>query len=181
MSASEHINPDQMVKMYHISWNDTPPHELMPSNVIHAYVPGKNVHPDVLHMGTRRSAMSIHRTHLHEYEANPSDIDPIVYGDEKHMMDVEKIAPSSFRAKDIRKAMQGVQQGLWETVTGDPRDAITRGKLVPYRNFSEDVGSISYMVPKSAIQSGKVRYVGVTNLTEDGLRRKIEQEEHLYD
>ena len=180
MSASEHINPDQMVKMYHISWDETPPHELESSNV-HAYTEGENIHPDVLHMGTRRSAIQINRTHLHEYEADPSEIDPIVYGDEQRLLNAERDFPEGFRAKDIKKSMQGVQQGLWETVTGDPRDAVTKGKPIPYRNLSEDVGSISYMVPKSAIQSGKVRYVGVTDLTKDNLRRKIEQEERLYD
>jgi hypothetical protein len=180
VAASDHLNKDQMVKMYHISWDDTPPHELEPTSV-HRYKEGENIHPDVMHMGTRRAALTIHRTHLHEYEADPSEIDPVVYGDEQWLLDVEKDFPENYRARDIKASMQGVQQGLWETVTGDPRDAVTKGRVIPYRNLSEDVGSISYLVPKAAIQSGKVKYVGVTNLAKDNhrLRKKLEQEENL--
>lgn len=168
MAASDHLNGGQMVKMYHISWDDTPPHELEPRlNSLHMWTPQDNVHPDVLHMGTKRSALQIYRTHLHEYEADPSDIDPIVHGDSQIAM-----SRTGGGDKYFNKAMAGVQPSLWESVPGNPYQAIRTGKVLPYRNLVEDAGSISYMVPKDLIKSGKVRYVGVTDVEKEMLRKK---------
>lgn len=181
MAASEHINPDQMIKMYHMSWSATPPHKKKPDERGgHDYNPGRNIHPDVLHMGTRRSAISIHRSHLHEYEVSQSDVDPITYGDEGYLLQQHEKYPDTHFPRTFRKAMEGKQQGLWENVPADPLEAVNQSKVIPYRNTTEDAGSISYMVPKSAVTSGRVRYKGVTDVTKDGMRRKIEDEENIY-
>jgi len=181
MSASEHINPDQMVKIYHMSWSNTPPHELEPDTKgLHVYSPGRNIHPDILHMGTRRSAISINRTHLHEYEIDQSEIEPITYGDEGWLLEKHARQPDSYFPRKFREAMEGKQQGLWENVPADPLESVHNSKVIPYRNTTEDAGSISYMVPKSAITTGRVRYKGVTDVTKGGMRQKIENEEGLY-
>lgn len=179
MSASDHVSP--YIKAYHISWNETPPHEL-PPNPDYYYThheSGGNTHPDVLHMGTRRAAVQIHRTHLHEYEIDPSKIHPLVYSDEFHAVH------DSGNNKDFNKSMAGKQEGLWETVVPDINEVASRQQVTPYRNRVEDPGSISYMVPKSAIWGGAVRYKGVTDLTERTSatrtkRDEIEEAEKLY-
>lgn len=38
---------------------------------------------------------------------------------------------------------------------------INSGVVQPYRNIVENPGNISYMIPKSAIQSGAVKYAGL--------------------
>ena len=160
MSASEHINPK--IRMFHISWNETPPHELEPSRM-QEYRPDNNVHPDVLHMGTREAALSIHRTHLHEYEMDANDVDPVTYGDSANLLEKESnrfTRPDHF-ARAFHKNMVGVQPSLWENTPADPIDSINRNAILPYRNLSESPGSVSFIVPKSAIASGKVKYVGV--------------------
>jgi len=177
MAASDHLN--NYIKAYHISWNDTPPHELFPSG-LQNYREEDNRHPDVLHMGTRKAAMQIHRTHLHEYEIDPSALHPVTHGDAAHM----KGKIEAVNRKFIKK-MEGVQPELWEDVPGDPREVVHTGQVFPYRNLGEDPGSISYMVPKSAIKSGAVRYRGFTDLTVKDAegrdaRDKIEEEEKMY-
>lgn len=111
-------------------------------------------------MGSRNAAMQIYRTHLHEYEIDPSVVDHIVYGDSQYVMD-KADNPAYATHHDMKKAMEGIQPQLFESLPGDPREAVNTGKVLQYRNFGEDPGSISFMVPKSAIASGKVRHVGV--------------------
>ena len=177
-------NVSNYIKAYHISWNETPPHELKP-DVMHTAVVGRNVHPDILHMGTRRSAIQIHRTHLHEYEIDPTKIDPLVYSDEDQIVKYTEQRPMNYKGRDFTNAMRGKQEGLWESTIPDVHDVVHRGIVTPYRNRGEDPGSISYMVPKSAIQSGAVRYKGFDDLTQIGesgktRRREIEEEEKAY-
>lgn len=159
MSASDHINPK--IRMFHISWDETPPHELTPSR-IQEYRPDNNLHPDVLHMGTREAALQIHRTHLHEYEMDASDVDPVTYGDAPNLLtDPDRFRPTNHFARTYLKNMKGVQPSLWEETPADPIDAVNRNAVLPYRNLAESPGSVSFIVPKSAIASGKVKYVGV--------------------
>lgn len=160
MSAADHINPS--IRAFHISWDDTPPHELRPHENLHAYREDDNKHPEVLHMGSRDSAMQIYRTHLHEYEIDPDVVDPIVYGDAQYVMD-KADNPAYATHREMAKNMKGVQPSLFETLPGDPLEAVRTGKVIQYRNYGENAGSISYMVPKSAIREGKVRHVGVTD------------------
>jgi len=180
VSASDHVSP--YIKAYHISWDETPPHELPPD--ILQDRPEGNVHPDIMHMGTRRAAMQIHRTHLHEYEIDPSKMEPVVYSDEKITVDATK-SPYNYKGVMFRRGMRGKQEGLWETIVPNPQEVASRGVVTPYRNRIEDPGSISYMVPKSAIKGGAVRYKGVTDLTKRTpanrtKRDEIEEEEKMY-
>ena len=85
MAASDHINP--AIRAFHISWDETPPHKLLPQPYIHSYRKGDNKHPDVLHMVTRDAAMQIYRTHLHEYEIDPDVIHPFIYGDADYVVE----------------------------------------------------------------------------------------------
>lgn len=173
----------QFVRVFHTSWKETPPHE---NNYVEKvdYEPGDNEHPDIIHMGTRRSALHFHRPYLHEYEIDTSAVEPVVYSDEPYTVtrtDRSK-NPDDSAAKNWKQAMAGKQEGLWETVDPDIEEAATQGRVIPYRNRIEDAGSISYAVSKKAIQSGKVRHVGVTNFDSDkDLRRKMEKEEKMYE
>ena len=178
MELSKQFDP---IKMYHIAWAETPPHELQPGK-LQEYDPENNIHPDVLHMGTRRAALQIYRTTLHEYEVDPKELDPVVYGEAPYIMaDPDNMMGEylnpSHKQRNFRKRMQGVQEGLWESVPAPVLEA-AGGKIIQYRNRMEDPGSISYMVPKSAIKEGRVRYKGFTPLLPD-VRRKLEKEENL--
>ena len=160
-----------------MSWNAQPPHEEALDKPEHAL--RSNEHPDILHMGTRRAAMTKHRYFLHEYEMDPSAASPVTFADEPDMVErsESKNNPHDPVSKDWQKAMAGKQEGLWETVQPDLGEAVSKGIVMPYRNRAEDAGSISYAVPKSAIASGAVRYKGVTNLVNPETRRRLEQED----
>ena len=56
--------------------------------------------------------------------------------------------------------MSGTQPGLFEETAPDTLGIVEKGIVTPYRNRREDVGSISWMVPKSQIgPGGAVQYV----------------------
>lgn len=188
MATSDHLNDKQFIKVFHISWSDTPPHLLTPTGM-HMYTKGDNVHPEVLHMGDRRAALQIHRTHLHEYEIDPSVIQPWIVGDSKAVMDEDdewrQSEHTNYRTKDFDKSMAGKQEQLWETIPSNPFEAVGNMKVIPYRNHRENPGSISYMIPKSLMRTGRVRHVGVTDLEQKdekgvSMRSKLEKEEGMY-
>jgi hypothetical protein len=60
----------------------------------------------------------------------------------------------------FQNKMSGVQQSLWESVPSTGEETLKHGRVQPYRNKVEDAGSVSYMIPKSAISEGRVKYVG---------------------
>lgn len=182
MSAADHINKAQKLRVFHMSWEEQPPHTVETDRITINNREGDdedNVHPGVLHMGTRKAALSIYRTHLHEYEMDPDVVDPLIYGDAQYMMDRVQTHPDRHQSKAFIKNMSNIQQGLWETLPATPKDALKRNIVLPYRNYAEDIGSISYIVPKRLATQGKVRYVGVTDLQNDGVRKKLEQEEGM--
>lgn len=188
MATSDHLNDKQFIRVFHISWNDTPPHMLKPTGM-HDFDSEDNVHPEVLHMGDRRAALQIHRTHLHEYEMDPSVVQPWIVGDSKFVMDEEDYWRTSehinSKTADFDKSMAGQQEQLWETVPGNPIDAVKKLKVIPYRNHRENPGSISYMIPKDLMRTGRVRHVGVTDLEQRdekgvSMRSKLEKEEGMY-
>lgn len=180
MAASDHINKTQTLRVFHMSWQEHPPH-LFEAGRDSEGREGEddNVHPDVIHAGTRRSALGFHRTQLHEYEIDSDVVDPVVHGDVQYLMDAQERIPDRWQAKEFTKKMSGKQQGLWETIPGKPSDAINRNVVLPYRNYAEDAGTISYMIPKSLINQGKVRHVGVTKVDEPGVRDKLMKEEGM--
>lgn len=181
MSAADHINEAQKLRVFHMSWQEQPPHLFKEGRDSEGREgDDDNVHPDVIHAGTRRSALGIHRTQLHEYEIDPDVVDPVVYGDVQYLMDAQERIPDRWQSKEFTKKMSGKQQGLWETIPGKPSDAVNRNVVLPYRNYAEDAGSISYMIPKSLIEQGKVRHVGVIDVSKGGIRRTLEQEEGMY-
>lgn len=60
----------------------------------------------------------------------------------------------------FQERMSGTQPGLFEETSPDTEGTAKRGIITPYRNRREDVGSISWMVPKSQIgDEGAVQYV----------------------
>jgi hypothetical protein len=83
------------------------------------------------------------------------------------------------RPKEFAEKMRNKQQELWETVSARPEDALKRNVVLPYRNYVEDSGSISYIVPKQLITQGKVRHVGTKDIQE-GVREKLEKADAEY-
>lgn len=168
----------QFIRAFHTSWDETPPHELEYKPYAD-YEAGSNENPDIIHMGTRRAALGFHRNYMHEYEIDTSAAEPVVYSDEPSLVTRTERSknPHDSMANEWKRAMAGKQEGLWETVTPDIEEAAARGRVVPYRNRAEDAGSISYAVARSAIRGGKVRHVGVVNLSTE--RDRLEREEGM--
>jgi len=163
----------QFQRVFHRSNSDTPVH-LQEATTRQAYHPDSNYHPDIFHVGTEESALDIRfndRPYMQEYEIDLShpSISPVTWGEESSVIrkhdkieaNPEKAHPSE--VKSVRKftdSMIGKQEGLFESVPANAEYAAEKSSILPYRNRIEDTGSISYIVPKSAV-GGAVRLVGV--------------------
>jgi hypothetical protein len=165
MAASDHIG-EHIIRVYHSSRSAVPPHSLEVRHADnlrilkkaegpkHAY---NNVHPDLIHAGTEEAAREIGggtRPFIHMYEVDTREMSPVVYGD----------APGLGETQKFRRRLAGEQESLWESVHSTGLETLEHGKVQPYRNRAEDEGSISYMIPKSEISAGRVRYAGRQDL-----------------
>lgn len=160
-------NGPQWIDVYHASdWADSP-HDVSATDVeAQEYF---NTHPDVLHMGTEDSVNDAEfgdRAYEHKYRIPVSHIYPVVFGDSKEDMDDEKEfakrgGETEFEYSMKRRAREGDHEGLFESIPADPLHAIRNNMVIPYRNIKEAPGEISYMVPKSLITQGIVKYHGV--------------------
>ena len=175
---------EQFVRVFHSSESAYPPHEEEAPYTVKSryeersarygknYPTVANVHPDVIHAGTRGAATEIgsHRPYMHMYDIPVTAQYPVTFGDspgmtfedEEEKFDTEEGTPEETGlARQFQKKMRGVQQGLFETTPGDPRLAVRSNLAVPYRNKGEDEGSISWMIPKGAVKSGRIKYAGL--------------------
>lgn len=175
---------EQFVRVYHLSRGGDPPHEETPDYIMREsyrkqtekhgtnYPIVSNLHPEVIHAGTRAAALetSGERPYLHMYDIPVNAQYPVTFGDspgmtfadEDERFDTEEGTPhETGHARTFQKRMRGVQQGIFETVPGDPHLAVRSNMAVPYRNKGEDEGSISWMIPKEAVKSGRIKYAGL--------------------
>lgn len=169
-AAPVSVQKNNKVRVFHASWEQQPPHSLAHESS-HTYEDDDNIHPDIIHAGTPQSVP--HRTYIHEYEIDlgqPST-SPVVWGDSPRVLEQDTKAEERLkqystpdvyipRVVGFNKKMRGVQEGLFENTPADVMSAVSGGTVMPYRNRREDAGSISFMIPKSAV-GGAVRYIGV--------------------
>lgn len=165
----------QFVTVYHASDQLSPPHEVHYGSTSTDWTPGSTVEqdnrdPQVIHAGTEKSTEGFKRPYTHVYEIPAEHQYPVAFGDSPEMTfrdDRESFDPSTGEPKSnpwidkFQKSLRGTQQGLFESTPGDPKLAIRTGMAVPYRNKGEDMGSISWMMPKEAINENRIRYVGM--------------------
>ena len=165
----------QFVTVYHASDRLSPPHEVAYSSTNTDYNKENqdidNRHPQVIHAGTEASSKAFHRPFTHVYEIPVEHQYPVAFGDEPGMtfkdesesFDPETGLPQSSGSfiSPYQRNLRGVQQGLFESIPGDPKLAVRTDMAVPYRNKGEDMGSISWMIPKGAVRTGRIRYAGL--------------------
>jgi len=173
----------QFISVFHSSNEATPPHLQHAHPVFHSFKEGDNVHPDILHMGTRESAQDWPmRNNIHEYRINVNhpSVSPVTFGESPSILKMDhaidsEVAEISAQKGDtnevmggeagelyahFQERMSGKQPGLFEETAPDTKGVAEKGIVTPYRNRREDVGSISWMVPKSQIgDGGAVQYV----------------------
>jgi len=161
MAASDHVG-DHIMRVYHASREETPPHEVEPKyadelrdlkKTMSTKESHNNTHPDIIHAGTYESAKEIGggiRKYMHVYDVDTREMSPVTYGDASYTGETQK----------FKKRMEGAQQSLWESVPSTGMETLEHGRVQPYRNKGEDEGSISYMIPKSEVGTGRVKYVG---------------------
>lgn len=147
----------QFVTMYHASFKAKPPHDPFVNNVLEDYT---NAHPDVIHMGSLTAANSFKRRYIHEYRVPVEHVYPVTFGDEDEFIYNETHRDEQGVPTEFGAVMKGKQPGLFETMAGYPELALKSKMAVPYRNMTrEDMGGISYMVPKSLIRRDGAEWV----------------------
>jgi hypothetical protein len=171
MAASDHIG-EHIIRVYHAARTETPPHIMRRTylqeernNAQWAWdnnLASTNVHPDIIHAGTYQSALDIRddrelRSQMHAYDIDTREMSPITYDDSPKMDETNK----------FKRNMAGVQQSLWESIPSTGQETLMHGRVQPYRNKAEDAGSISYMIPKSAIGTSRAKYAGVSEINRE--------------
>lgn len=150
----------QFTYVVHGSSSETPVHELPPESFIPIH---SNTHPDFFHAGTPRAAReaALASSHIdkditfHLYRVNRDVVDPVMYGD------------NVSEGPRAESTLSGLQTGLFEHTPIIDDDLEKRAKsnsptVIAYRNYGEDPGYPSYIIPKSAVGRG-VDYLGSIN------------------
>lgn len=171
----------QFVRVYHSSHEVVPPHRVNAQHGPDHDFGMANTHEDIIHAGTMKAAQEIaegigsgenrnKRQFIHVYDIPSEHQYPYTFGDDFDLTfspEDEDRFPNASRVPEFKEKMKGTQPELFESVTGTPDIALKSNKAVPYRNRGEDIGSISWMMPKSAIREGKIRYAGVRTTNQD--------------
>lgn len=154
----------QFTRVYHSSFSPFPPHEFDPKEELDdpKQYPESygNSHIDVIHAGTENASSGVgrFRKYTHMYDVPSHSMYPVTFGDEDEFLNEQSFDQE--RAKIFNSSMKGAQPGLFEETSAEPEFALKTNKVIPYRNRVEDPGSISYMIPKNAINPKGVIYVG---------------------
>lgn len=158
MSAADHTSSDQFVDVYHANRRvfDLPPHERTPFGV-------KGPEKDAIFAGTLKSSeerMSRvprgHEYQVHHYRVPQSLMSGEVWGDD--------FLASGYNRVHDRAGIAGDNPGLWEGIPVNPGEAAQRNVVTRYRNMVEDEGSISVVMPRHLIASGKIQYMGASTI-----------------
>lgn len=154
------------MRVYHASRIAKPPHEAWFASQDdyrkrkETHGMNHNMHPDIIHAGTEASALEIgggSRKYMHTYDVDVREISPVTYDDAVAMRETD----------EFKQKLSGAQQSLWESIPSTGVETLQHGRVQPYRNKAEDAGSISYMIPKSAINAGHVKYTGVSEINRE--------------
>lgn len=162
------IRPKEFITVYHGSESSIPPHERSRRPYWHEDA-SSNTHTELIHAGTfnaaqmranssartasryEKGADPFNRGFIHAYEIPKSILD-VTY------KDADAFPGNMMPAQDLKS-----KEGLWEVVHHDsPEALIGKNMVTPYRNMFEDIGSISYIIPKRLINSRMIGYAGST-------------------
>lgn len=171
------LNDQQFIRVYHASRSKIPPHRQLDWDSEHTM---QNVHPDVIHAGTEEAAFDVAsgiggsssslRNYVHVYDIPVSKQYGVVFGDDFSATFTPEMEERSINypnqwndpsPRKLNERLKGQQVGLFESMIGTADIPIRSKMAVPYRNRAEDIGSISWMIPKNAFEKGGVRHVGV--------------------
>lgn len=112
--------------------------------------------------------MSMYRENLHAYDIPTTSIEHKVWGDEELFMHHYKEGELRSQRK-VHNAVENLKkEKRWrgipvsEAFDSPMGEQKSRGqKAIPYLNMVENAGSISYIVPKTAIHENNIIYRGL--------------------
>lgn len=111
---------------------------------------------------------------LHAYEVDTSAMEPVIHDDimlgatgppSADLVETyDRAVARSVMAEDINLNPTGRDAQLRGTIATGKKVSLS-GQVHPYRNAIEDVGNVSVSIPRSAVDSGGVRYAGAVDMT----------------
>lgn len=204
---TEKLGP-QFQRVYHSSFDETPVHlqrpsarqEWTPDSNMHPDV----IHTGSL---KSTLDIEGNRPYIHAYDIDMSHpmVSPVVWGEEAQIIDEDDYLAESRKSgwldhllssdlttlngksllqkqvgymDQFNERMRGRQPGLWEETPADVVTSAETGTVMPYRNRREDIGSVSFVIPKNIVDRGPVRYAGVRTREQavnDEIDRKVKK------
>lgn len=141
MAASDNVQPDQFIRVFHSSFSRKPVHKLRSSYT----------HGDAIFAGTRASSTGrgSWRPYTHVYDIPTSIIRPELWGDD--------LKVNNYSVYTRGKNNEPI--GPFEHIPADP-SLVDQNTAIKFRNGVEDRGSISHIFHKDSVKGGIVKYVG---------------------
>jgi len=96
---------------------------------------GQNNHPGVFHVGNKGAALRRGSIALHTYRIPVEHIANEIYRDSFNLSNRDEMVPT-----------------LWESFPVSPWKSMREHKVLPYRNLGENIGHVSYVVPKAGVR-----------------------------
>jgi hypothetical protein len=103
----------------------------------------------------------MYRENVHAYDVPEDMLSVERFGDD----DLEELSGGTYAYPGAGRTSQ---PELWESIPASRKDAVTRQKVMRFTNSFEAPGKQSYIVPKTIINDGRVRYVGRKTQNESG-------------
>lgn len=149
MTASEHLNPDLFLRVYHSSDLPIGPHERSSEKYAKGIAGGHIVNPGgkLVFAGTKEAAISRWRHYIHMYDIPKRMIRPEIFADDMSTPHKAII----FNTGQPNQLFESVPPQL---------DLVNIHNVLQFRNAVEDAGSISHIMHKSSITSGLIPYRG---------------------
>lgn len=146
---------EQMRRVVHLSISSDPPHTVKHPDP-KSYGDDRRFNNEVIFAGgvehlkpLAESDVLDRRPYVHTYEVPESLISPETFADDTF--------PG--QSKWFHTHPKGE---LGSDLPASRQDAVTNKRVVKYTNAIEAAGKLSYIMPKSRIESGDIRYVGLT-------------------
>lgn len=155
MAARDSLNKDQMVRVLHFSEDRGAPHsqDHFMKDIYEQGTGDRRFTNDVIFAGDSKDIYGLKtsfndRGFIHVYDVPSTLVSPETFADDDH-------------PQESSNYIKGPQLELGNDLPARREDAVTNQRVVKFINSREARGGMSYILPKSKVDSGDIKYQGM--------------------